>query len=156
MIWQGVGAVRASSARPSARAPVHTWPHNLSSCETKSLGGGEVLGEPERSDEQAKAQPLTYEPNPKHKPIPSPGRHGSICPPHANGLLLLAQSDLIGQKRYATDGESAYCAQQHEPNKWHGYPVDWEEVPPRLKSEWVAADKVKRKTIRGASRRRQR
>ncbi|MER7165401.1 ImmA/IrrE family metallo-endopeptidase [Micromonospora sp. NPDC000207] len=28
---------------------------------------------------------LVYEPNPKHKPIPTPGRHGSICPPHADG-----------------------------------------------------------------------
>jgi hypothetical protein len=112
--------------------------------------------EPERSDEEAEVQPLTYEPNPKHKPMPSPGRHGSICPPGANGPFLLTQSDLLGQKRYATDGEGAFCAQQHAPNLWHGYPVEWEEVPPRLVSEWVAADKVERRTIRRSRRQRPR
>lgn len=109
-----------------------------------------------RPDDQVEAQPLTYEPNPKHKPIPTPGRHGSICPSSADGPLLLSQSDLVGKKRYATDGESAYCAQQHSPNTWHGYPVGWDEVPPRLVSEWVAAERVERRIVRRAKRRRER
>lgn len=114
------------------------------------------MNDRERAQEMAEAQGLVYEPNPKHKPIPTPGRHGSICPPHADGPRLLAQSDLVGQKRYVTDGESAYCAQQHGAGRWHGYPVDWDEVPPALVSRWVAADKVERRAIRRAKRRRDR
>ncbi len=110
----------------------------------------------ERTDAQIEARSLTYESNPKHKPIPIPGRHGSICPSSANGSLLLSQSDLVGNKRYATDGENAYCAQQHAPDTWHGYPVSWDEVPPRLVAQWVAAEKVQRRTIRRAKRRRER
>lgn len=97
---------------------------------------------------------LTYEPNPKHKPVPSPGRHGSICPPGADGPALLDASDLIGSKRYATDGAEAYCAHQHAPGRWHGFPIDWYEVPPRLVAGWVAAGKVERRVIRRARRRR--
>ncbi len=67
----------------------------------------------EHTDEQLEVRSLAYEPNPKHKPIPIPGRHGSICPSSANGPRLLFQSDLVGNKRYATDGENVYCAQQH-------------------------------------------
>ena len=112
------------------------------------------MGGPEQARGKAEPEMLTYEPNPKHKPIPSPGRHGSICPPRADGPALLMQSELVGQKRYATDGESAFCAQQHAPNRWHGYPVNWDEVPPAVVSKWVAADKVERRTIRRARRQR--
>ncbi len=74
------------------------------------------MGEPRRPGERVAALPLTYEPNPKHKPLPTPGRHGSICPPTANGVALLAESDQVGQRRYATDGAVAYCAQRHAAN----------------------------------------
>lgn len=57
-----------------------------------------------RPSNQAEAEVLVYEPNPKHKPIPTPGRHGSICPRDANGQSLLDASELVGRKRYATDG----------------------------------------------------
>ncbi len=113
------------------------------------------MEEPERVVEPSGRSMLVYEPNPKHKPLPSPGRHGSICPPHANGPALLRSSQLVGKKRYATDGESVYCAQEHEQGKWHGYPVDWDEVPPALIFRWVAEGKVERRTIRRARRRRQ-
>jgi hypothetical protein len=98
---------------------------------------------------------LVYEPNKKHKPIPTPGRHGSICPPDADGSALLMVSELRGQKRYATDGSAAFCAQQHdeERNAWHGYPVSWEEVPPTLVAQWVAEGRVERRTVRKAKRR---
>ena len=100
---------------------------------------------------------LVYEPNRKHKPVPIPGRHGSICPPDADGLALLHDSDPAGRKRYATDGTHAYCAQQHdaERNAWHGYPVDWDEVPPSLVATWIAQGRVDRRTVRRARRRRQ-
>jgi len=101
-------------------------------------------------------RPLMYEPNPKHKPLPAPGRHGSICPPDADGPALLRGSDENGRKRYATDGSRAYCAQCHDAdgNVWHGYPVDWEEVPPSLVGDWIAAGRVDRRTVRRAKRRR--
>jgi hypothetical protein len=78
-----------------------------------------------------------------------------ICPPDANGTDLLARSVLVGRQRYATDGERAYCAQQHEEarNAWHGYPVSWDEVPPRLIAEWVAQGIVDRRTVRRARKR---
>jgi hypothetical protein len=108
--------------------------------------------------EQVGTAKLVYEPNPKHKPIPTPGRHGSICPPHADGPGLLSVSDLYNSKRYATDGADAYCAHRHdvERNAWHGFPIGWDEVPPALVSRWVLADKVDRRTVRRAKRRRDR
>ncbi|GAA1270426.1 hypothetical protein GCM10009677_23970 [Sphaerisporangium rubeum] len=101
------------------------------------------------------ATPLRYEPNPKHKPVPSPGRHGSICPADANGPELLAQSTLDGRKRYATDGQRAFCAQQHAEGRWHGYPIGWEEVPAHVISAWVANEQVDRRTVRRARKRRE-
>jgi hypothetical protein len=110
----------------------------------------------EEQDVAAKLQTLVYEPNKKHKPVPTPGRHGSICPRDVDGAALLLASDVFGRKRYATDGTSPYCAQQHDPyrNAWHGYPVDWDEVPAQLVGDWVAVGKVDRRTVRRAKRRR--
>jgi len=114
-----------------------------------------------RLNEPTSARQMVYEPNPKHKPIPTPGRHGSICPPYADGQALLASSDLDGNQRYATDGTDAYCAQRHDPGNvpgteaWHGYPIGWDEVPPSLVTQWVAEEKVQRRTIRRAKRRRE-
>lgn len=69
------------------------------------------------------------------------------------GATTSAILTATGCQRYATDGQHAYCAQQYAPNAWHGYPVDWQEVPPRVVAEWVAAGKVSRRTIRQARRR---
>lgn len=103
--------------------------------------------------DQEDACQLIYEPNKKHKPVPIPGRHGSICPSGVDGQLLLGDSELCGQKRYATDGAFAYCAQRHLANRWHGYPVEWAEVPPVLVAKWIASGKVDRRTVRRARRR---
>ncbi len=100
------------------------------------------------------APTLVYEPNPKHKPIPTPGRHGSICPRTADGQHLLRTSVLVGGKRYATDGTEAFCAQEHAEDRWHGYPITWDEVPPRVVADWVAQALVDRRTIRRARRKR--
>ena len=111
--------------------------------------------------EPGSAPQLLYEPNPKHKPAPTPGRHGSICPRHADGQALLSSSEQDGRQRYATDGTNAYCAQRHDPGNmpgreaWHGYPIDWDDVPPTLVTQWVAEEKVERRTIRRAKRRRE-
>jgi hypothetical protein len=112
--------------------------------------------------EPAPTLQMVYEPNPKHKPMPTPGRRGSRCPPHADGRALLRSSDLLGKKRYATDGENAYCAQRHDPGNdpgreaWHGYLIGWDEVPPALVTQWVAEEKVQRRTVRRAKRQRER
>ena len=56
---------------------------------------------------------MIYEPNDKHKPVPTPGRRGSICPADVDSDDLLQGSDLApaGGKRFNTDGKRAYlCA----------------------------------------------
>jgi hypothetical protein len=122
----------------------------------------ELRGERSELGEQPPAVQIVYEPNPKHKRIPAPGKHGSLCPRHADGPALLRSSDLVGNKRYATDGTNAYCAQRHDPGNdpgretWHGYPIGWEEVPPSLIALWVAEDKVQRRTVQRAKRQRER
>ena len=32
---------------------------------------------------------------------------------------------------------AARTAQEHLPNRWHGYPVGWAEVPPKLVRQWI-------------------
>jgi hypothetical protein len=97
---------------------------------------------------------MIYEPNPKHKPVPTPGRRGTICPRNADGPQLLATSVLDGRKRYATDGEAAFCGQCHDASndRWHGYPVGWAEVPPNIIHRWVTAGKVSRRVLRRAQK----
>lgn len=99
---------------------------------------------------------MIYEPNPKHKPLPTPGRRGSICPPNADGPALLPNSVLHGKKRYATDGLQAFCAQQHDVARdaWHGYPVAWNEVPPTIIRAWVTQDPALSRVVRRSSRQR--
>lgn len=97
---------------------------------------------------------MDYEPNPKHKPIPSPGRRGSICPTGVDSSRLLTESVLAGQKRYATDGESAFCAQRHDGERdlWHGYPIGWNEVPPPIVHAWVRDGVVSRRATKRSRR----
>lgn len=100
---------------------------------------------------------MDYEPNPKHKPVPTPGRRGSICPRGVDASRLLAESVLVGRKRFATDGEAAFCAQCHdrERDTWHGYPLDWSEVPPDVVVAWLQKGLIDRRMLRRARRQRQ-
>lgn len=102
-----------------------------------------------------KGGPVRYEPNPKHKPA-APGRRGARCPRDVDADRLLQNSTPHRKKRYATDGRQAFCAQSHDLNGdlWHGYPVNWEEVPPTVVNDWVAAGAVTRRTVRQGNRRR--
>lgn len=101
---------------------------------------------------------MIYEPNAKHKPVPTPGRRGSICPPDVDSEGLLAGSDEApnGGKRFNTDGDRAYCAQRHDSERdaWHGYPVAFSEVPPTIVREWLSSGRVERRAVRRESRRR--
>lgn len=98
---------------------------------------------------------MDYEPNPKHKPTPSPGRRGSICPLGVDSSRLLGESIAVGQKRYATDGEAAFCAQCHDGERdvWHGYPLSWTEVPPAIVNRWISEGAVSRRAVKRTRRR---
>jgi len=94
---------------------------------------------------------LVYEPNPKHKEPWQRGAKGSLCPRDADGPVLLAQSQVDPRqpgKRYATDGHRAYCGQEHRPGRWHGYPVQWKEVPPAVRTGLVTKHHVSKRDIR--------
>lgn len=97
---------------------------------------------------------MEYDGNPKHKPIPAPDRRGSICPSDVDPQRLLDGSVVHGEKRFATDGQAAFCAQRHdrERDRWHGYPVDWSEVPPGVITAWLDGGVVDRRTLRRARR----
>lgn len=93
---------------------------------------------------------MRYESNPKHSDPWQPGRKGSICDeevkPHADELLEGSVAD--GNKRYAVFKGRAYCAQEHEPGVWHGYPVGWIEVPYRLQKRWRIEGKVTKRQLK--------
>ncbi|MFP4174131.1 MAG: hypothetical protein ACLFV4_14610 [Candidatus Hydrogenedentota bacterium] len=91
---------------------------------------------------------MIYEPNPKHKEPWQPGRTGSLCPKSANPRTLMKNSVLHKKKRYATDGERAYCAKEHAPEHWHGWPVGWREVPPEIRWQWISAEAVSRGNVK--------
>jgi hypothetical protein len=95
---------------------------------------------------------VIYEPNDKHKPVPTSGRRGSICPRDVDSEALLRGSGLApnGGKRFNTDGERAYCAQRHDPERdaWHGYPIAFAEVPPPILKEWLGSGRVERRAVR--------
>lgn len=90
--------------------------------------------ERQRQAEEGETTALRYESNPKHKEPWQPGRKGSLCEAEVHSLAhrLLKQSILWDNgKRYAVYNGMAYCAQENA-GQWHGYPVGWREVPPRL------------------------
>ena len=99
---------------------------------------------------------MKYVSNPKHKSGPAPGRRGSICPSGINADRLLEGSVLHGNKRYATDGDQAFCGQCHDRagDSWHGYPIDWDDVPPKILRDWLDEGAVTGRTVRQAKRRR--
>ncbi len=90
---------------------------------------------------------LVYESNPKHSDPWQPGKKGSLCETEVRPLAkeLLEKSVLLDGKRYAVHAGKAYCAQQHRPNCWHGYPVGWVEVPTKLVRRWIRDDKLKKR-----------
>ncbi len=93
---------------------------------------------------------MRYEGNPKHKEPWQRGRRGSICLPEAHDRAdeLLESSELFGDKRYATFGDRAYCAQEHRQGAGHGYAVGWKEVPDSIRRRWVKQQIVRRQAIR--------
>ena len=93
------------------------------------------------SDKESTQDELIYESNPKHSDPWQIGKRGSLCEPQVRPLAgdLLHTSVSWEGKRYAVYQGRAYCAQEHLPNRWHGCPVGWVEVPPKLVRQWVQA-----------------
>ena len=93
---------------------------------------------------------MEYESNPKHSEPWQRGRRGSLCPEEVRGIAaeMLAGSELVEAKRYAVFGGKEYCAQEHRPGVWHGYPVGWKEVPPELRSRWRRQGRVGNRDIK--------
>jgi len=92
-----------------------------------------------------------YEGNPKHKHPWQPGRRGSLCPKEIDverAQELLAASVEIGAVRFATQGGRAFCAREHRAGAWHGYPVGWREVPPKIRGEWLSAGLIARRDVK--------
>ena len=89
-------------------------------------------------DNSTEPRGLVYESNPKHSEPWQRGQRGSICESEVRELAqeLLRDSVQVESKRYAVHDEKAYCAQEHRPGRWHGYPVGWREVPPKLVIQW--------------------
>jgi hypothetical protein len=94
---------------------------------------------------------LQYEPNPKHKEPWQRGARGSLCPPDVDATALLAASVTDPKqpgKRFATDGRRAYCGHEHSPGCWHGFPVEWRQVPAKVRNDWLAAGLVNRRDVK--------
>lgn len=92
-----------------------------------------------------------YEGISKHKHPWQPGRRGSLCPkeiPCQQAQDLLLTSVLVGAARFATHGGQAFCAREHHPGVWHGYPVGWREVPPKVRIEWIRAGLISRRQVK--------
>ncbi len=94
------------------------------------------------NSENSKDEPkneLVYESNPKHSEPWQIGKKGSPCKAEIRPLAadLLRESVIWKEKRYAVREGRAYCAQEHSENRWHGYPVGWKEVPPKLARQWI-------------------
>jgi hypothetical protein len=93
---------------------------------------------------------MIYQGSDKHKKPWQPGRKGSLCPPDLDmdqAQSLLLNSDLEGEKRYACRDGQAFCAKEHLPGTWHGWPVGWSEVPQKIRNRFERAGKVKRRDI---------
>jgi hypothetical protein len=92
---------------------------------------------------------LIYESNPKHGEPWQSGKKGSVCEADVRprAAQLLRGSHLWGDKRYAVHEGRAYCAQEHRPNRWHGYPIGWRDVPAKLRTKWVKDGRVKKRQI---------
>ena len=94
---------------------------------------------------------MKYEGNAKHKEPWQRGRRGSLCPKEidfSRAQTLLLQSEAIGRKRYAAYKGKAYCAMEHREGLWHGYPVGWSAVPPRVRNVLIQKGQVTQREIK--------
>lgn len=68
-----------------------------------------------------------------------------------DGPALLAASEADPSrpgKRYATDGQRAYCGHEHNPGCWHGFLVEWRKVPAKIRNAWIAEGRVRKRSVK--------
>jgi hypothetical protein len=112
---------------------------SIDDAETIELRGGEVFRLVERRK---------YRPSPKHKPVPSRGVKGAICPPGVDAQKLLDESvthPSRPHKRYATDGTHCYAAHPDGTGGWHGWPCPRVQVPEQIWRIWLKEGKLSRR-----------
>jgi hypothetical protein len=102
---------------------------------------------PQDTDHRGTQAQMVYESNPKHRDPWQIGKKGSLCETEVRPLAsqLLEESVLWEGKRYAIYQGKAYCAQEHEPNRWHGYPIGWLEVPSKLTLQWIREQRLSKR-----------
>lgn len=94
-----------------------------------------------------------YDPNPKHKRSPQPGRRGTLCPPDVDAQALLATATAdprnARQRFNIHDGEAyralpANAANADGDDLWHGHPIPLGDVPARVQRQWVTDGRLPR------------
>lgn len=94
-----------------------------------------------------------YEPNPKHKHSPTPGRRGTLCPREVDGAALFATAvpdpRNAGQRFNILNGEAYRALPTNAVNGagddlWHGHPFPLDKVPAAVQKQWVAAGLLRR------------
>ena len=103
--------------------------------------------------------PHSYVPNPRHKQPWQPGARGTLCPKGVDGAALFQTATADPRnpaKRYNTDGERAYCAHPSSRDVdgdhgivWHGFPINWRDVPAAVQHQWIEDGRLTRLRLRG-------
>ena len=112
---------------------------------------------------------LQYRGTNKHKRGRPHGVSGTLCPrwtheaasqgfagePHSHpwgetqAHAMFAKSVLAEDgRRYTTGRGIAFVAVGSGDGTWHGYPVPWQDVPKRVRDEFVSDGRVKRRQTR--------
>lgn len=112
----------------------------------------------------------TYMGSSKHKNRPVRGPKGTLCPEwahrtsevglgddvlahpwgqtEASRLFNAALVDPISGCRFATARGIAFEAKSTADGTWHGYPISWENVPDRIRRQWIDERRVTRREIK--------
>jgi len=61
---------------------------------------------------------------------------------------ILEASDRCGQSRFGIRDGMAFKGHEHAPGRWHGHPIAWNEVHPKLVNQWIRAERVTRREVR--------
>jgi hypothetical protein len=95
---------------------------------------------------------VKYESNPKHREPWHHGRSGTLCPrwswEQAQAILDASVLADNGQGRYGVLDGMAFEGREHRPDLWHGHPVAWNEVPPKIVGQWLREGRVTRREIK--------
>jgi hypothetical protein len=88
----------------------------------------------------------------KHK---EPNGWGSLCPATINlatAQQLLDSGVRVGDVVFNVDGEFAYRAFEHSPQRFHGHPIPWSQLPAAAWRALIAAGRLTAKDYRKAIR----